>query len=170
MFRLDPRLDWLRGLRAALILGGLGAVAPLVLMLGLTVGGWAVLGATESDRPSDLVWLRSRMLGPTLGIGVLFASTGWAAFAPRRPHRFFPTFLSVCLLSLGGWFVLGLLQLTPRRFKGVDHPLFYPSELLVFLGPPIVAAARLSLRRAASDREPLTLQGCDRVDCRPSSG
>lgn len=156
-------MDWRRGLRAALILGGVGTILPLVLLLCLTVGGWALGGASEFDRRYDLVWLHDRAPYPMIGVGILFAATGWATFAPRGRQHFVPTLAIVCLASLPSWFLLGSCRLTPPRPKGVEHPLLYLSELLVLAGPPILSSAYLARYRGKSFRDSIISPGFDRA-------
>ena len=158
MPRSKVRLDFARGGCAALILGILGAVAPVTLMFGVTVAGWLLFGSSGWDRRYDLAWLRDRMGGPMLGCATVFAAAGWATFAPPDRRRFTPTLLLISLSSLGLWAVLTSLPLKPTRLKGIDHPEFYPTELLLIIGPPIVVAVGLSLirdRRASLPKPPV---------------
>ena len=79
---------------------------------------------------------------------MLLAAAGWATFAPAGRHRFAATLAIVFVSSMGLWFMLGWMQLTPQRFKGIDHPEFYPSELMVLIGPPALVAIGLNLGRS----------------------
>ena len=145
----NRRLDVVRGTRAALILGGVGALAPVALMVGVTVIQWWINHTSEWDRRYDLLWLRNRMVGPTLGCAVIFAAAGWATYAPVGRHRFTPALVLIVAGSLVLWPMLMSLSLTPQRLKGVDHPEFYPLELTIWLTPPILIALGLAQGRAS---------------------
>ncbi len=79
--------------------------------------------------------------------GVVCACAGWATFAPAGKYSFAWSLAIIFVGSLVAWMVLGWMELTPRRYKGVDHPAFYPSELLVLIVPPSLAAAFLTMIR-----------------------
>jgi hypothetical protein len=45
------------------------------------------------------------------------------------------------------WITIAAMEITPRRYKGMDHPPMYPSEAFATFGPPILAAAFLTVVR-----------------------
>jgi hypothetical protein len=55
--------------------------------------------------------------------------------------------LIILFASVVGWSLLSGFQWTPQRIKGVDHPPIYPSELLLIVGPPVLAAVVLGAMR-----------------------
>ena len=153
------RRDLSRGLRATISSGVVGAVAPIAALYGLAVVRWWVTGASPFDRRYDIASIRDALPGPVVGCATVCACAAWATYAPRGGFRFARTLAIVALISLGLWCVLGWgvswgLELTPRRLKGVEHPIFYPSELFFLLGPPIVAAAVVSMVRVRGGPRP----------------
>ena len=143
-----------RGLRGSLLCALVGAVAPLVMVSAFLVFNWIVFGVSEWDRHYDIQQWKHQMLGVIIGVSVVFACAGWAKFAPMGTYRFARSLAFVFLVSVPLWFVLGmardLLDLNPRKPKKLDEPKFYPSELLMMIGPPIVAATILTTIRGAN--------------------
>jgi hypothetical protein len=45
------------------------------------------------------------------------------------------------------WMLIAALELTPRRIKAVEHPVIYPSELVVLVAPPLATAIALTVAR-----------------------
>jgi hypothetical protein len=116
-------------------------------MLGWTVLEWAVRGSPDFDRRYDLHWLRDRMPMPVVGCATLCACAGWATSAPVGKYRFSSSLAILFSTSVLLWFVLGSMELTPRHYKGEEHPPLYPSEVLVFFGPPVLATVLLTTIR-----------------------
>jgi hypothetical protein len=144
-----------RGLFGAISGAVIGAVAPAALAMGFTACRWVIFGTAEFDRVYDLRHLRSDMIGPVIGCSVVFACAGWTTLAPRvGRYRFAWTLATLFLITLPLWFVVVSMELTPRRYKGVHHPEFYPSELMVVIGPPIVVAIILTAVRARRVSKP----------------
>lgn len=151
-------LNLKRGLVATFICSLVGAVGSVALALAFTVSRWLVSGTTEINREYDLRDLQSEMLGPVIGCAVVLGCAGWATYAPAGSFRFVPSLVFIFSVSVALWSILLSMQLTPRRFKSMDHPAFYPSELIVLFGPPILAAIGLTavriVRGSASPRSP----------------
>jgi hypothetical protein len=150
VFRQSP-LNIKRGLIATCLSALAGAAGCVVVAAGIYVYRWVTSGPTGTDVQGDFQYLKTYLHYPVVGCAVVFAFAGWATFAPIRPHRFARTLLLVFLISVPCWIVLSALQITPPRLKSIQHPLYYPSEILVLIGPPLMAAAVLTVRRL---REP----------------
>jgi hypothetical protein len=150
-------LNPVRGLFAAVVGASVGAVAPIVVLFGLAALRWWVRGAPEFDRRYDFAWIRDALPGPVVGCATVFACAGWATYAPRGGFRLVRTLAIVTAISLAIWCLPGWVSLwaeiTPRRLKGIEHPVFYASEWIVLVGPPIVAAALVTAVRARGARE-----------------
>lgn len=136
-----PRALWATSLCAVL-----GGITPVVLALVIACCRWI---AGPSETASE--WFRSdleeNLVYPVVGCAVVCSCAGWATFAPAGKHSFtwslaFMFFVSLVLWAVGGW-----MELTPRRYKGIEHPVFYVSELIAMIGPPIAAATFLTLFR-----------------------
>jgi hypothetical protein len=144
-------LAFSRGLLAAILCGLGGAVASVAVALGFTVCRWLVSGTTEYDRLRiDLRSLESDMVIPIIGCAIVFACAGWATFAPAGTYRFARSLVVVFLVSVALWYVIGSMELTPRRYRGIEHPLLYASELIVLMASPMLAAALLTVIRIRS--------------------
>lgn len=146
----QPRLHPIRGIGAALLLGVIGAVAPFVMVGGLTVAGWVLHGTSEFDRRYDLAWMGDRLAFPALGCAAYLAAAGWATFAPSERRRFAPTFVILSLASLATSTIFAGLGLPPQRLKGEPQPRFYPAELIFMFGPPLIGAILLSWMRPSA--------------------
>jgi len=144
----QPPLKVLRGACGAVAGAAVAAVLVVVLYGGFMAGRWLLEDSTEFQRAVDLRAMREELVVPILGSAAVGAGAGWAASGPRGRHRFAWSFAAVFLASLPLWVVLGSLELTPRRYKGVEHPAVYASEALVVVGPPLVVAAVLGFVRA----------------------
>jgi uncharacterized membrane protein len=155
----------IRGLYGALISAIVGAVVPAAIVLVCTTLWWHAQGSSDLDRTYD----RNNVLPdiPSLVVvgAVVFACAGWATFAPRGKHRFARTLAIVVAITAPLWAVVGWfvreLKLTPVRYKGVEHPAWYQSEVavaIVCLAVPIVVAVSLSAVRdhRASNSEEVT--------------
>jgi hypothetical protein len=148
MTHLHPvSLHLLRGLFASLLGALLGAVGAISLAFGYTVWKWWVSGANELELNYDLWYFKKDLVFPVIGCAAVFACTGWATSAPAGNYSVVPTLVVIVLSSILGWYVLGGMDLTPRRFKSTYHPLVYLSELVILLGPPVVTAAVLTVMR-----------------------
>jgi hypothetical protein len=149
MKSIQSKLNPVRGARAAVGFALFGAIAPIVFMVVFTLVHWGIGNASRIDWRGDIRQLEGGLLGPVIGCALVFACAGWATFAPRGSYRFARSLVLILVISLPlGWF-LGSLEITPRRFKGIRHPLLYFSELLVLVVPPIVAATFVTAFRVS---------------------
>lgn len=148
----SPRLplNLFGGVCGAVLCGLGGAVGSISLALGLTIGRWLVEGTTPYMRELDLQSIEREMLNPVIGCTLVCAGAGFSIFAPHGTHRFTRSLVEVCLGSVMLWLVLWSLELTPRRYKEIQHPPLYPSELLILIGPPIAVASILTAIRSYS--------------------
>lgn len=123
-----------------------GALAPLALawMLGIHQWLWGQGQLASDSFRQDLV---DGMAYPAVGCAVICACAGWATFAPAGKHSFAWSLAIIFLISVPLWAAIGWMELTPRRYKGLVHPMYYPSELLALFGPPTVVAMALTLIR-----------------------
>jgi hypothetical protein len=143
----DSCLSYLRGFGFALLFGAVGFAAPIIVLVSLTLLNWTFTGASDFDRKYDVDRLPEKLTYPAFVVSWVFAATGWATFAPRRHYRFTKTLFMITVISVPLWYVLGSMGMSPPRYKGIDHPLFYPSEILLFVIPPPLIAAILSIIR-----------------------
>jgi hypothetical protein len=141
------RLQYLRGAGFALLFGIIGFAAPIFMVVVFTVLGWLINGTREFDRNYDMRRLSETLIFPAVGTAWVFAGTGWAVFAPHRKHRFLRALLVITFTSIPFWYLLAFLGMSPRRYKGMEHPLIFPSEILLFAIPPLIIAFVLSMRR-----------------------
>ena len=162
------KLNPVRGVFAAVVGALVGGVAPIVVLAAGTVIRWWITGASEFDRRYDIGWVRNALPGPVVGCATICAARR-ATFAPRGRYRFARSLAVITAISLGVWLVVGSMELTPRRLKGIEHPMFYPSEWMLLMGPPIAAAVmmtvfrlRAAAPRSGSDAAPMTAPAGDR--------
>jgi len=144
----------LRGLCGATLSAVVGAVAPAAIVLGGTACWWYAWGSSEIDRAYDHHAVLPDIPGLVVVGATVFACAGWATLAPRGTHRFARTLAIVVAITVPLWCVVGWvvrsMELTPVRYKGVEHPAWYPSEMtvaFVCLVIPIVVAAVLTAVR-----------------------
>ena len=147
-------LNLSRGLWATLLGALVGAFAPKGLALLIALYRWHVSGSPDiaSNWAIDLDEL---MEYPAVGCAAVCACAGWATYAPSGTHRFVVSLGFIFLVSLMSWYVLSWTALMPF-YKGMEHSVFYPNELIAMIGPPIVAAALLTafrIRRAPKSGE-----------------
>jgi len=136
-----------RGIIAALT-GALVALVLVVLLYGgfIIVRGW-IEGTSEFTRNDDLRIIWRELAFPFLGCGAVGAATGWATRAPHGRHRIARTLVLVVLGSIPIVALLSRLKEPIHRYKSIEHPLYYPSEVLFLALPPITVAAVLTLKR-----------------------
>jgi hypothetical protein len=144
---LRSSLHLRRGLVATILCGLGGAGASVAVALEFTFCRWLVLGTREVDHYHDLRYLEQYMVYPMVGCAVVCACAGWATFTPAGTWRLARSLAFIFLVSLPLWFVICLMELTPPRYKATEHPVFYCSELMVLMGPPLMAAALLTALR-----------------------
>ena len=113
--------------------------APIIFGLSFTACRWWILGVNNFDRAYDLNLLTIYLAPPAIGTAIIFATSGWATFAPRGTFRFVRTLVTIAVISLPSWIVLALLfeslGLTSHRFKGDSRPLVEPLPGLHFAIP-----------------------------------
>ena len=80
-------------------------------------------------------------------IGTLFASAAFATYLPTSVHRFILTLGVVALPSYLFWIFAANTDITPRRYKGTEHPAMYTSEFVVWFSPPVVISILLAIHR-----------------------
>jgi hypothetical protein len=142
------RLSYLRGTCFALLFGAIGFAAPILIVVVFTVLGWIIKGTREFDRKYDLHRLSETLIFPAVGTAWVFAGTGWAVFASRGNRRFMQTLALIASISVPLWYLLAAMGMSPTRYKGMEHPLIYPTEILLFALPPVVIAMVLSMNRS----------------------
>ena len=148
----SSRWDLGRGFRAAVPFGLAGAIVPIAVLYGLFALYWWFTGAPTFIRRVDIARIRMALPGPVVGCATIGACAGWVTYSLRGNFRFVGTLAAITAMSLVLWGIIGWAsiwdQLTPPRIRGVRHPMFYPSELMLLMGPPIVAAALVTAFRA----------------------
>ncbi len=144
----------IRGLCGAILGAAVGAVAPAAIVFGGAACWWYARGTSEIDRMYDRHAVLPDIPGLVVAGATVFACAGWATLAARGTHRFARTLAIVVAITvpLGcvvGWLVRSV-ELTPVRYKGVEHPAWYPSEVAVaivcFVIPIAVAAILTAVR------------------------
>jgi hypothetical protein len=147
---LEPetaRVSIVRGSCFALLFGIVGFVTPVVIVTGYTVLNWIIEGSGDVDRRYDLCLLPTKVVFPAVATAFVFAGAGWATFARRGRLRFVLMLALISTVSVPSWFVLAVIGMSPPRYKCIDHPLMYPSEVLSFAIPPLVTAVVLTMMR-----------------------
>ena len=160
----------LRGLRAAVVGGLGGAIVPVALLCLFTVCRWFIEGASDFDRQLDLNNLPKKLHFPIIGCSLMCACAAWTTFAPCGNFRFAKSLAIIFAICMPLWYILSTMHLTPQRLKGVHHPAIYPSELIVVIGPPIVAAVFLTAIRIFGSRRPAGSESRANSQARVSPG
>jgi hypothetical protein len=141
------QLDIRAGLLAAIRWGVIGAIAPVIIVAAMgIVEFWQELrlfGAYDEW----LRWCIKASLGPVIGCTLVLAGAGWTSQAPRPTRSIVSSVLVITAASVAMWFLLALAKITPPRYKKIEHPVMYPSEVFVLIGPPVIAAAVLTAMR-----------------------
>jgi hypothetical protein len=140
------RLNYSRGGGFALLFGVVGFAAPILLFLLFTVLCWLLNGSSEFDRKYDLCGIPDKLIFPAIGTAWVFAGTGWTVFASRGKRRFLQTLTVMVLISIPSWYLLAGMGMSPTRYKGIDHPLIYPSEILLVAIPPSLTSLVISMK------------------------
>ena len=147
--KVEPRRSpWnlYRALWATSLCAVLGATVPVGLAVVIALCRWAV-GPSEFASEWFRRDLEENIIHPVVGCGVVCACAGFATFAPRGKHSFAWSLAIIFVFSLVIWAVIASMELTPRRFKGVEHPVCYPSDLIALIAPPSVVSAFLTMIR-----------------------
>jgi predicted permease len=142
----EAHLNYLRGSCFALLFGAIGFASPILVMVGYTVLSWRIHETREFDRKYDLRILQRELIFPAVGTAWVFAATGWATFATRSKYRFAKTLAIIVSISVPLWYLLAVIGMSPPRDKGIDHPLIYPSEIILCAIPPSLIALVLSAK------------------------
>jgi hypothetical protein len=147
-----PRLNLFRGLRAAVLLGIVGAAATVLIALCYMVVGWFVFETIAIDRSYDLQHFWSRYNMAILGISLLFTATGWATYAPRGEYRFIINLGILGVISSVLWILIATVRNAVAPWYKVEREtslqvffdvLAYAVPLLVGLLLSIVRCVRL---------------------------
>lgn len=138
----------MRGFKFAALAGVIGFAVPVVVMAAATAARWAILASNEADRAYDLAWLPTNLAGAAIAFTFVFAGAGLATYAPNRTYRFLRTLGIVVLISIPSWWALAACGMAHTRYKGIEHPIIYPSEVLMLAIPPLVIACALGTLRS----------------------
>jgi hypothetical protein len=125
--------------------GAATAVALVILLYGgfILVRGW-VEGTSEFQRKSDFINMWRELAFPYLGCGAVGAATGWAALAPHGRRRIAWTLVLVVVGSIPIMAFLSTMIGPSYRSKSGEHPLYYPSEVILVCVPPITVGLLLA--------------------------
>jgi hypothetical protein len=116
----------------------------------VAIWGWGDRWSNFSELSDYDAWAGSfarTALWPVVGCACIFACAGWAAHAPRPPRSIGSSALIIAVASLAMWMLIAALEWTPRRIKSVEHPVIYPSELVLLVAPPLATAIALTVAR-----------------------
>ena len=131
-------IDFRSGFVSAVVWGGTGGLAALLIVAGLQANErWnqiTMLGEYGSWWDATL----HKSLWPVIGCATVFDCSAWVANVSRPPRNVVGCLLQVFGGSLIMWWYLMVLEVVPRRSKGVEHPPVY----LAYLG--VVQAGSLS--------------------------
>jgi predicted permease len=136
-----------RGIIAGLMGALIGAVVPVVVVATFTLLSWHFHDTLEGDRQYDIAWWRMHAVPPLVGAAIYLGLTAWATYTPKRNCGFAKTLAIIFFTSVPLTWLLAALHLTPTRYKNVEHPAMYFSELLLLLVPPLVMACVLVAAR-----------------------
>ncbi len=142
------------GLRSAILWGIVGVVLALLACV--------VLQAQERWQDITMLgeyrsWLISSFhkgMWPALGCFIVLGCSAWAANAPQPPRNLVVCLLQVTSVSIILWLIIGAMEITPRRLKGIEHPAIYLSEFLVLIVPPMAVAGLSTWAAFAAKRDP----------------
>jgi hypothetical protein len=95
-------------------------------------------------------WCVQNAIWPVIGSAAIFGGAGWVAHVALPIRSIASSLFLMTFGSLVLWALLGAAEITPRRYKSVEHPTIYPSELFVLVTPPILVAAVLTSLRCMS--------------------
>ncbi|MFN4907240.1 MAG: hypothetical protein ACK5EO_15200 [Planctomycetota bacterium] len=140
-----------RGVIAALTCSSIGVAFAVLLIAAFVLGNWFFNDPIPAEREFDTRWLSSAWMGPAIGVAIYLGLTGFATFAPTINYGFARTLAIISLVSIPLTLVLSNLEITPKRVKIIEHPVFYPSELAILIIPPAGVAALLLAWRLDSD-------------------
>jgi hypothetical protein len=140
-----------RGIIAALIWAAAGIIVPVVVVGGYTILSWHFNDTLEVDRDYDIAWWRMHAVPPLVGVPIYLGLTAWATYTPKRNHGFAKTLAIIFFTAIPSTWFLAALEMTPRRYKSIEHPDIYVSEFLLFFLPPLIMSCILvAIRRSDS--------------------
>lgn len=167
-----------RGVRGCILAGLAGGAAATAFMIARDF--WNGYSSYSMPIGEILGRIFSRSYGERLNeilcqqafpVALLGACVGLANWLPSGQYRFVRTFIVVGTASIVLWGVTfatcNMFEVHPKRFKGMNHPVYYPSELLAFLIPPIVVTLVCVLVRHQHERTNLD-SGMNCEDSNPS--
>jgi hypothetical protein len=175
-----PPWTWptlLRGLHGAILGAVFGAVAPAAIVLGGAACLWHAWGSSEIDHAYDRHAVLPHIPALVVMGATLFACAGWASLAPRGAYRFTRTLAIVIAITVPLWcntgWVVRSTELTPVRYKGIEHPAWYPSEMAVaivcLIVPIVVAAVLTAVRGHDTSKSETVASGSAAADARSGS-
>jgi hypothetical protein len=145
------------GLLGALLCGSCGILVVVVSLSSMMLWKWNAHPPTDFDRNLDLTELQRELPWPIVGASAVLAATGFANCAVSGHWRFVKSLLIVFVLSVLTCCTSFLIGILPTRYRGVEHPSFYLSELIMFIGAPfligfflVVYRIRCSINRKTS--------------------
>lgn len=146
-----------RGLLAGMIAAVSACVAAVLLIAAMVSLNWLLQGSTSWDREYDVGVSLQRLSFVCGPIALYTGLAGWVAYTPRSIHSFTKTLPMIFVGGITVTLLIASMNLTPVRYKGDTHPLFYTSELLIAVLPPLLVACLLVLRRTVftTDQPPV---------------
>lgn len=142
-----------RGILAALIWAFAGSVVPVLVVGGYTVLSWHINNTPAIDRDYDVGWWRMHAIPPLVAASVYLGLTAWATYTPKRNYGFAKTLAILFFTAIPLAMLLGAFISTPRRYRSVEHPDIYGSELLLLFLPPVIVSCLLVAVRRSGARE-----------------
>ena len=138
-----------RGLLAGLFWGLVGLVGPPAGIAAFTLVSWWFCGTQPFDRRYDILWWQHRAFPGIVVIPMLLFFAGLVTYAPNRHGGFAKNLGILAVTSLPLAAILGAMGMAHPRYKSMEHPPMYFSEVLMFLIPS--AAVSLLLITARCD-------------------
>lgn len=152
-----------RGVLGCLLAGLASGFAATAFMIALDF--WHVYSSYPTPIGEILGRIFSRSYGERLyeilcqqafPVALLGACVGLANWLPAGKYRFVRTFILIGIATTVLWAVTfatyNMYEVHPPRFKGMKHPVYYPSELFAVLLPPIVVTLVCVLVRHEHER------------------
>lgn len=140
---MADHMNLCRGFIVGLTCGLTGLVGlPVMIAAGTLVSGW-LRGADSFDRQYDIMWWKGHAFPAIVVIPMLLFFAGFVTVASRRRVGFLKNFALLSLVSLPLSTLLGVMGMAPPRYKSIEHPSIYFSEILMFLLPQIVVSVLL---------------------------
>jgi predicted permease len=144
-------MNFARGIIAASIWAGAGPILTVLVVAGFQLLSWQFNNTPEIDRKYDMAWWRMHAVPPLVGISIYLGTAALATYTPHRNQGFAKTLAILFGTALPFTWFLAQLELTPKRYKSIEHPDLYFSEfLLLFLPPLVIAGVLMAVRRSES--------------------